>query len=109
MKKLGKTRAVPVKNSKSDKKKGLRDRAKILVVTSFPWLFSLRPNRSEAPKCCSVVFKTKTETKIAKTPVNLITTELKRKFVKTIGSREKLCNGLVISVRKRRKKTAKTG
>jgi len=108
-KRLGKTRAVPVKKSRSERKNGLRDRLKIPVVTSFPVLFSLRPKRSEVPKWFKVIFKIKTEITTAKTPVNLINSDSKKKFVKTSGSVEKPCSGRVISARNSRKKTAKNG
>ena len=108
-KRLGKIKVVPVKNSKSERKNGLRERAKIPVVTNSPVLFSFIPKRIELPKCFKVVFIRKTERKMTKTPVKLINTESKSRFFTTFGSRENPYKGLKISVRKSRKKTAKTG
>lgn len=105
-KRLGKTSAVPKKYSKSDRKNGFRERAKTPVVISFPTLFSFNPKRSELPKCCRVVFKTKTERKTVKVPANLMNRESIRKSFKNSGSSENPVKGLEISVvNSRRRKT----
>jgi hypothetical protein len=61
------------------------------------------------PKCCRVVFKTKTERKTVKVPAILMSKESIRKSFKYFGSSEKPIKGLEISAINSKRRKTKTG
>lgn len=59
---VGKTKAIPIKNSKSDTKKGFRERPKIPRVTNSPRLLELIPNRKDVLNATKERYKVIIET-----------------------------------------------